>query len=252
MGKTKKEDIIVDVTTAEEKLGQELIAEIAEKEWKTAPLPTEEDLAREKKKNPKARSNINSRQNLIQYRTDKPQEVKEEIVKGLQFKNKRIDVDPFKHIILPEGYDKNKVIPFLPDRRVMKDAEEEELFYTVLNSFLNDFDLGELSSSDMEDVVSLAVNRILENRLLGLSASDPNTLMDVSATIEKFRRHSEKIKGNLVSRRADRVDPRNKQSYSIVDIVHSYDESKRREFKERMDRLNSEIEDFTNKNSDVT
>jgi hypothetical protein len=240
MRKKKDAEEVVDVESAEEKLGKDLIAEIAEKEWKTAPLPTEDELASETHKSPKARTNPNSRKNLIQYRADKSKEVKEEIVKGLQFKNKRPDIDPFEYISLPPTFDKSTLISFLPSRRVMKDLEEEIYFYTVLNSFLNDFDLEELSASDIEDVVSLSVNRVLENRLLGLSASDPATLIDVAATIEKFRKHSEKVKGNLASRRSDRIDPKNKQNYSIVDLVYAYDAQKKVEFNDRIEALEKE------------
>lgn len=237
-------ETVVDTVSADEKLGPEVIAEIAEREWKTAPMPTEEELAQEKHKSPKARNNPNSRKNLVQYQQNKPKEVKEKIVKGLTYSEKREDVNPFDYITLPDGYDSKVIVAFLPDRKVMKNADEEKYFYTVLNSFLSDFDLDELSSSDIEDIVSLAVNRILENRLLALSATDPNYLMDVSATIEKFRKHSEKVKGNLASRRSDRIDPRNKQNFSIVDLVHAYDAQKRQEFKDRIDKLTAETEEF--------
>jgi len=244
MSKKKDKDIVVDVETAEEKLGPELIGEIADKEWKTAPLPTEEDLAKEKHKSPKARSNPKSRANLLQYRKDKPTKAKKEVVKALKFPKKRADVNPFDFIKLPENYPQEQIASFLPDRRVMKDVEEEKTFYTVLNSFLSDFDLDELSSSDIEDVVSLAVNRVLEYRLLAITASDPNLLMDAAATIEKFRKHSEKVKGNLAARRSDRIDPKNKQNFSIVDLVYAHDAQQKSEFEDRLQSLAEEKKEF--------
>jgi len=249
MGK-KKDDTVVDVESAEEKLGPDLIEEIAEKEWKTAPLPTEEELSKEKHKSPKARTNPNSRKNLVQYRKDKPKKAKEAAVKALKFTKKRETIDPFEYISLPEDYPREQIKSFLPDRRVMKDAEEEVYFYTVFNSFLSDFDLDELSSSDIEDIVSLAVNRVLENRLLAITASDPNLLMDAAATIEKFRKHSEKVKGNLASRRSDRIDPKNKQNFSIVDIVHAYDAKKKSDFQDRIDALEKEKGEFLDTRKD--
>lgn len=236
---------VIDEKSAYEKLGPDLIKEIAEKEWKTASLPPEEEIENEQHDNPKARNNPNSRKNLIQYRKDKPKEVKEKIVKGLKFKEKRREVNPFDYIKLPDGYDARMIRSFLPDRAVMKDAEEEESFYIILNSFLSDFDLDELSSSDIEDIVSLAVNRVLENRLLALSSSNPNSLMDVSATIEKFRKHSEKVKGNLASRRSDRIDPKSKQNFSIVDLVYAYDAQKKEEFEQRMKDLEKETSEYS-------
>ena len=240
-------DVVTDVFSAEEKLGPDVIAEIAEREWKTAPLPTEEELAKEKHKSPKARNNPNSRRNLTQYRKDKPKEVKEKIVKGLQYSEKREDINPLDYLTLPEGFDSKLIVSFLPDRRVMKDSEEEKYFYSVLNAFLSDFDLDELSSSDVEDIVSLAVNRMLENRLLALAAVDPNMLMDVSTTIEKFRKHSDKIKGNLVSRRSDHVDPSNKQNFSIVDLVHAFEDKKGTDFTDRMNSVEEDMKTFLDK-----
>lgn len=247
MARKKKEEPVIDVKGAKEKLGPELIEKIAEKEWKTALLPTEEELAQEEHKSPKARTSPNSRKNLIQYQTDKPKEAKEKIVKALQFQQKRVDVNPFDYIKLPEDYLRHNVVSFLPDRKVMKDADEEIYFYTVLNAFLSDFDLDELSSSDMEDIISLAVNRILENRLLALTATDPNLLMDASTTIEKFRKHSSGVKNNLASRRSDRIDPKNKQNFSIVDIVNAYDDRKRDEFNDRIQSLKDERKDYLDK-----
>lgn len=249
--KKKKEKVytkdVIDIKSAEEVLGPEAIKQIAEKEWKTAELPDADKLASTKPTNPKARNNINSRKNLMQYRKDKPKEAKEKVVKALKTRKKRERVNPFTYIKLPAGYDKDKIIAFLPDRRVLKSADEERIFYTLLGSYFNDFELLDLTSSDIEDVVSLAINRILENRLLEVSANDPGTLMDVSTTVEKFRKHSEKVKASLAARRSDRVDPRNKQSFSIVDIVQMYDDAKKQEFADRVKSLEKEIKDFEEK-----
>jgi len=245
--KGEPEGPVVDIETAEDKLGVDLIAEIAEKDWKTAPLPSEEELSKETHKSPKARSNPNSRKNLVQYRDNKPTEVKEKIVKGLQFKTKREEVDPFDYIKLPADYDRTAISVLLPSRKVMKDAAEEKAFYRTFNYFLADFVLEALSSSDIQDIVSLAVNDMLEQRLLALSAADPVNLMDASATIEKFRKHSEKIKANLASRRSDRIDPRNKQNFSIVDLVFAYDDKKKEEFNERIRALDEEKKSYNSR-----
>ena len=114
----------------------------------------------------------------------------------------------------------------------------------MLNSFLADFDLDELSSSDVEDVVSLAVNRVLENRLLAITASDPNLLMDAAATIEKFRKQSNQIKQNLANRRVDRIDLKTKPALSIVDLAAHLDEQKKLDFKKRVEALEQADADF--------
>jgi hypothetical protein len=246
MGRRKKEreEVIVDLKSAGEKLGPNLIAEIAEKEWKTAPLPTEEELKQQEIRSPKTRNNVNSRKNLAQYNENKSTETKEKIVGGLKFKEPREKVNPFDFIKLPSKEDELLVKAFLPDRKVLVSVEEEKTFYVVLNSFIQDFDLDELKSSDIEDIVSLAVNRVLENRLLEVSRNDPNVLLDVSSAIEKLRKHSEKVKGNLASRRADRIDPRNKQNFSIVDLVYAFDDKKKLELLTKIDAYNKEEVEF--------
>lgn len=238
--KNNSSDTIIDVETAEEKLGPELIDKIADKDWKVAPLPTEEELAKEKPKSPKSRNNINSRKNLTQYKTKKKKETKKKIVEGLEFKKKREKVNPFDYIELPENYGESRVIAFLSDRRALKSAEEETKYYIVFNEFLQGFDINELSSSDMEDIASLAMNRIIESRLLESAVSDPEILLDVSAAVEKYRKHSQKLKEQLSSRRSDRIDPRAKQNFSIVDIIYAYDDEKKREFEDRIRRLEEE------------
>jgi hypothetical protein len=240
-----KKGEIIDRESAEDKLGSDLIAEIAEKPWKKANLPSKEDLEKEEHKSSKARSNVNSRKNLVQYRNNVPKETKEAVVKGLKFPKKREDIDPFEFIQIKDESKKNFLKAFLPDRKVLKNAEEEKYFYTVLNAFLQDFEVSELSSSDLEDIVSLAVNRIIEGRLLSISCDkDPNNLLSVSTTIERFRKHSDKIKSNLASRRSDRIDPKSKQNFSIVDIVYAYDDKKKEEFEKRMNKHKNEMDSF--------
>ena len=246
MPKNNGKDIskIVDKETAEEKLGPDIIEQIAEKEWKTAPLPTEEELAKEKGKSPKSRNNPNSRRNLTQYNPKKKKETKKKIVESLPFKKVREEINAFDYIAVPENYDTNKIKAFLPNRKALKSAEEEIKFYTILNEFLRDFDLNELSSSDMEDVISLSMNRIIESRLLESAVADPNMLLDVSASIEKYRRHSEKLKQNLASTRSHRIDPRDKQNFSIVDLVVAFDDEKKKLFDSRLKKMRSEEEEY--------
>lgn len=236
---------IIDVETAEEKLGPELIDKIASKEWKTAPLPTEEELAKEKPKSPKSRQNINSRKNLVQYQTKKPKETKKKIVEGLEFKKKREVVNPFDYIEIPENYKSEKISAFLADRRALKNAEEETKYYMIFNEFLQGFDINELSSSDMEDIASLAMNRIIESRLLLAAVNEDELLLEVSAAVEKYRKHSQKLKEQLSSRRQDRIDPRAKQNFSIVDIIYAYEDEKKREFENRIRRLEEEKQSYT-------
>ncbi len=245
--KTDKKESVVDTQTAEEKLGPDVIDSIASKEWKTAPLPTKEILDKEEHKSPKARSNLNSRKNLVQYNKKTKKDIKKKIVEGLEFKEKREYIDPFDIIILPKDYDRSILIAFLPPRSSLRSAQEEKTLYTALNAFLRDFDIYELSSSDMEDIVSLSLNRILESRLLKAITEEVDDLIDVSQTMERFRKHSDKLKSNLASRRSDRIDPKNKQNFSIVNIVYGFDDKKKEEYLERLILMEKENEEFKKK-----
>lgn len=244
MGRKKKIEAVVDKITAEEKLGIELIDEIASKDWKIAKIPTEEDLAKEKHESPKARANKNSRKNLMQYRDDKPVEAKKKVVEKLEFPRKREDVNPFDYINIPDGVDRNDLEAFLPPRKVFRNENEEKSFYIVINSFLQDFDFGELSASDIEDVVSLALNRVMEERLWVASSGDVENVLEISQALDRIRKHTAKLKENLSSRRQDRIDPRSKQNYSIVDIVMAFDDKKKSEFEQRMNLIENEKNEF--------
>ncbi len=229
----KKKEIkpIYDVKNAEKALGEEKIQEIVSKEWKVAELPPEDEISNEKHSSSKARSNINSRKNLIQYRTDKPKEVKEKIVKGLRFSSKRIDRN-IKEIFL--GILTEPMMDFLMGmREALESGEEEESFLCNVKQFVEDFPKGELSFSDLDDIANLALNRVLELRILTLAKKSPKMILDAAQTIERFRKNSDKLKMNLASRRMDRVDTKNKQSFSIIDLAIAFDEKKKQELEEK-------------------
>ncbi len=240
---SKSEEVIIDTQSLEDKLGPELIQEIAEKDWKIAELPSEVELSQEQHKSSKARSNVNSRKNLVQYRKKVSTATKEKIVKALDVKQKRRSIDPFQIIHLLEGINQEDFRAFLPNRKVFFDGDEEESFYRVLNIFLKDFDPTELKASDIEDIISLAKNKILEDRLLD-TGGNKESLLDVSASVDKLRKHSDKVKENLASRRSDRIDPRNKQNFSIVDLVQAFDEKRKNELEERLAKMEAEDAEF--------
>lgn len=242
MARKKK---IVDVKKADEVLTDERIQEIVDKEWKTAPLPSEEQLAEEEPTNPKARNNPNSRANLIQYQKNKPKEVKEKIVKQLQFRSNRQSqdiVELFGDLIKPDD------LIFLESvRDILKDADEETLFLGLFKQFLLDFPRDELSAADLDDLTSLVLNRVLELRLLKVAKGSDKAMLDSAGTIERLRKNSEKLKMGLASRRMDRVDTKNKQSFSIVDIAVAYDTEKRARLEDMAKGLEAEKEEFKRK-----
>lgn len=239
MARKKK---IIDSIPAQVVLGEEKIAEIVDKEWEVAPLPSQDELASEQHESPKARSNLNSRKNLIQYRKDVPKETKEAIVNNLQFKHVRPDKDIGK--FFGELLNDKLVEILLPMREALANEEEEDVFFGIIKHFISDFPKNDLGASDIDDLANLALNRILELRLLKETKEHPRRILDIAASIERFRKNSEKIKMGLASRRMDRVDTKNKGGISIVDLVERFDSDKRIELQGRADKQRLEEDAF--------
>jgi hypothetical protein len=239
--------MITDIKDTKDILGEEKVSEILEKEWKTADLPTEDELANEKHESPMARTNVNSRKNLVQYRKNKPKEVKEKAIENLQTRRKRRNVDPFKFIKNIDNDKKPLLSSLLPNRKVLSNADEEEDFYTMINTYLADFDIEELNASDLDDIVNLALNRIIVDRLLQASSGKPSQILDTAASIERYKKQSRDLKQNLAARRTDRVDTKNKQGFSIVDLVFAYDDKRREEFDRRVMELGKATEEYRKK-----
>lgn len=238
---------VIDIKTAEKALGDEKIDDIVNKEWNTAPLPSEEELANEESSSPKARNNINSRKNLVQYRGDVSDDTKKKIVQNLRYKSTRRDMDLerfFGGTLIPE-----LIAVLIPLRDALENADEEGVFFGIVKQFVSDFPKGELNTSDVDDIATLALNRILELRLLRASKDHPGRILDAAAAIERFRKHSDKIKMHLANRRMDRVDTKNKQSFSIVDLAASYDEQRRTDMEKRVADLLEEEKKFISKKS---
>lgn len=112
------------------------------------------------------------------------------------------------------------------------DAEEKKIYESLIDIYLRDFEKEELTSSDMDDVIGLATNRVLEIRLLKASKGSADKQIDTSTAIEKLRKQSEKMKDNLSSRRKDRIDPHEHRGFSIVDLAVAFE----REKKDKLDK----------------
>lgn len=107
------------------------------------------------------------------------------------------------------------------------DEKELEIFNGLINLYLNDFDESQLSASDMDDILSLAMNRVLEIRLLKSAKGSTDTQIDASTAIERLRKQTEKLKENLATRRKDRIDPKKYSGLSIVDLAVEFDSDKK-------------------------
>lgn len=217
----------------EEKLGTEKVEELVEKDWKVAEPPTEEELAAEEIKHPKARNNPNSRKNLAQY-NQRSKEAKKKALENLTVTEVEEDIDPK---VIFGDMDLTTIEKIMPARNVLVNREEQEIYYNVIKLFLQDFDIKELSFGDIDDIVTLAVNRVLEYRLLKVSAQSPKLVLEAAPTLEKLRKHSDNIKKNLASRRVDRIDLKTKPAMSIVDLAAHLDEQDRLDFNQRVEDL---------------
>ena len=120
-------------------------------------------------------------------------------------------------------------------------AEDElKMFEGLVGIYLKDFDEAQLTANDIDDIFSIAMNRVLEIRLLKSSKGHTDDLVDVSAAIEKLRKQTEKLKESLAARRRDRIDPKKYSGFSIVDLAVSYDLDKKRENMERALKMQEE------------
>lgn len=231
----------INVKDAEEKLGKEKLNEITEKEWKVADVPTEEQLANEKSKSPKARNNANSRKNLAQY-NKKTKEQKEKMVSNLKFVEKEEDIIP--RDILGDFADILAIEKLMPALDVLANRKEQEVYYNYINLILKDFDVEDLTASDIDDIITLALNRVIEYRLLKGGAKNPMLILEAAPTIEKFRKFSEKIKGSLASRRVDRIDVKNRPAFSVVNLAATLDENDKADYEQRIKDLETKADNY--------
>jgi hypothetical protein len=117
------------------------------------------------------------------------------------------------------------------------ESDELIMYEALVGIYLKDFDEAQLTANDMDDIMSIAMNRVLEIRLLKASKGDATMQMDVSASIERLRKQTEKMKENLAARRKDRIDPKKYSGFSIVDLAVGFDMDKKREVMERSSHM---------------
>jgi len=124
------------------------------------------------------------------------------------------------------------------------EEDEVELYNQLVGVYLEDFDADDLTSSDMDDILDLAKNRVLEFRLLKGSKGNVEVQLDTAAAIEKLGKKNEKIKESLSTRRKDRVNPNEFKGFSIVDLAVAFNNEKRVALKEKVDKLKQEEQEM--------
>ena len=130
------------------------------------------------------------------------------------------------------------------------EEDEVDLYNQLVGVYLEDFDADDLTSSDMDDILDLAKNRVLEFRLLKGSKGNFEAQLDTAAAIEKLGKKNEKIKENLSSRRRDRINPNEFKGFSIVDLAVAFNNEKRSALKDKIDKLKTEETEMMERRKD--
>jgi len=132
------------------------------------------------------------------------------------------------------------------------DEGEIDVFNNLVDVYLDDFEIDDLTSSDMDDILDLAKNRVLEFRLLKDSKGSADRQLDVAAAIERLGKKNEKIKESLSSRRRDRVNPNEFKGFSIIDLAAAFDNEKGKELREKIKNLKEEERVLLEKRGEYT
>jgi len=125
------------------------------------------------------------------------------------------------------------------------EEDEIKMYKGLISIYLKDFDEEHLTANDMDDLMGIALNKVLEMRLLRDSkGAKTDKLLDASASIEKVRKQTDKLKENLATRRKDRIDPKKFSGFSIVDLAVAYDMEKKREMMDKAIKFRKEEEEI--------
>lgn len=148
----------------------------------------------------------------------------------------------------PKKIDIREVIKnHLPVQDILS-PEEFTVYNSLIESYLQDFDEDDLSVNDVDDIVSLAMNRVMEFRLLKFNKEGIDGHLSVSNAVEKLRKNNDKIKESLSTRRRDRINPDEWRGYSIIDLAVDFDKKQEEILRKRDRELLLEEEEMLSKN----
>lgn len=249
--KVEHKDSVVSISL-EESIGEEKFDELASKEHRTQELP-------EKIKS-KRNMSPNSLKNLAQYNKDISKESKKTMLRNLrcnvdesklqedeeELKAEQEDLEDdksfrvFEKLEIKIGGDSvflfDLISMVFPTYQTL-DKKEQITFNNISAAYLKDFENEELSYSDMDDVFSLALNKILELRLLKKAKKKPNLLSDTFVSLEKLKKQNDKLKESLANTRKERKKHSLKAGVSILDLAASFDEER----KEALEKKEKEL-----------
>ena len=232
------QDKKIVVKDAKEKLGLDYNDSL-KKQWKIAEIPEdyEQRVGKDGRKlNPK------SLKNLVQYRK-RTKEEKEIALAQLRFKEEQKEQ---KEVELPASAHEQKLLRRLKEILPINDFFHEDeipVFFQIIDFYLQDFDEADLTANDIDDLLTIAQNRVLEIRLLKHGKAKPAAQLDISQSIERLRKQTEKAKENLLVRRKDRLSGKDAASFTIVDLVASYENERKLKLAEDLDRMRKEEEE---------
>jgi len=129
---------------------------------------------------------------------------------------------------------------------------ELTMYNELLNVYLSDFDEEDLTSSDMDDIINLSMNKVLSFRLLSETKDNIDKQLDVAAAMEKLEKRNEKIKESLSTRRRDRINPNELKGFSIVDLAVAFDQDVADAHNKKIQRMRKEEADMLKKRKDHT
>jgi len=130
------------------------------------------------------------------------------------------------------------------------DEAELKMYNELLHVYVSDFDSSDLTSSDMDDIINLAMNKVLSFRLLKDSKGSTDRQLDIATAIEKMDKRSDRIKENLSTRRRDRINPNDLKGFSIVDLAVAHDQDAKRRHEVQMNKMRKEEQDILDKRKD--
>ncbi|MEA3340240.1 MAG: hypothetical protein U9R15_09765 [Chloroflexota bacterium] len=241
----------------EEHIGEEKIDEIVSKEHVAQDLP--------EKTSTKRRMSPNSLKNLVQYNPKVTKESKKKMLKNLIVS---VDEDNMSEEQLEELKGETEIDENLEIFKTLEvkvggklillsslisgvfptyqtlNKKEMVIFNNISATYLKDFENEELSYSDMDDVFSLAMNKILELRLLKTNKARPKALIDLFVPLEKLRKQSDKLKEALSNTRKDRKKQTLKTGVSILDLAASFDEERKEKLEEKEKQLLKNEKEF--------
>lgn len=146
---------------------------------------------------------------------------------------------------------KKLIKDIIPKHNIFDEAEAV-MYEDYIDAYLADFDADELISSDMDDIMNIALNKVLSVRLLTDSKGDVDRQLDIAATLEKLDKRNEKLKESLSTRRRDRINPNELRGFSIVDLAVAYDQDVEAKHTVKLQKLREEEQEVLKLREDYT